>query len=77
MSVDEISGIVIGIAAIPFLIALIFLSIPFIMDIFANVWYTILDYIIDPIYYTIHDAICHCVEAHDRRERHKKGGFRN
>lgn len=77
MSVDEISGVVIGIMGIPVLIALIILSIPLLYDLCHEIGYFLSDYVFDPIYYAIHDIFCHCVEAHNRRERHKKGGFRN
>lgn len=77
MTVDEISGVVIGICAIPFLICFFFLSVPFILDFAEAIGGFLADTVFDPIHWAIHDFICHCVEAHHRREIHKKGGFRN
>lgn len=77
MTVDEISGVVIGICAIPFVICLFFLSFPFLLDLAEAIGCFLVDTIFDPIYWMIHDFICHCVEAHNRRDIHKKGGFRN
>lgn len=77
LSVDEISGIVIGIAGIPFLIALIVLLLPTFSNIAYYVVWILRDYMINPIYDTIHGFVCSCVESHHRREIHKKGGFRD
>lgn len=77
MTVDEISGVVIGIIGIPFVICLFFLSFPFLLDLAEAIGGFLVDTIFDPIYWTIHEFICHCVEAHHRRDIHKKGGFRN
>ena len=77
LSVDEISGIVIGIAGIPFLIALIIMLLPLFSDMLYGLKWFLCDYVIGPIHYTIHDFVCSCVESHHRRELHKKGGFRD
>ena len=77
LSVDEISGIVIGIAGIPFLIALIVLLLPTFSNMAHCVVWCLRDCITDPICDTIHNFVCSCVESHHRREIHKKGGFRD
>lgn len=77
LSVDEISGIVIGIAGIPVLIALILSLFPTFSNMAYCVAWIIRDCITSPIYDAIHNFVCSCVESHHRREIHKKGGFRN
>ena len=77
LSVDEISGIVIGIAGIPVLIALIVSLFPTFSNMAYCVVWLIRDCITSPIYDAIHNFVCSCVDSQRRRGSNKKGGFRS